>query len=43
MSEGQDEEERPCLHCMMVELIDQFFEDIPLRRAMGPTPSIPMN
>jgi hypothetical protein len=24
MSEDQDEEERPCLHCMMVELVDQF-------------------
>jgi hypothetical protein len=33
MSEGQDEEERPCLHCMMVELIDQFFEEYPA--AMG--------
>jgi len=29
MSESQDEEERPCLHCMMVELIDQFFEEYP--------------
>ena len=27
MSESQDEEERPCLHCMMVELVDQFFEE----------------
>jgi hypothetical protein len=29
MSEDQDEEERPCLHCMMVELVDQFFEEYP--------------
>jgi hypothetical protein len=26
MSEQQDDQERPCLHCTMVELIDQFFE-----------------
>ena len=29
MSEEQDEEERPCLHCMMVELIDDFFAAYP--------------
>jgi hypothetical protein len=29
MSEGQDEEDGPCLHCMMVELVDQFFEEYP--------------
>ena len=23
------DEERPCLHCMMVELIDDFFADYP--------------
>ena len=35
MSEGQDEEERPCLHCMMVELIDQFFEEYPAATGDG--------
>ncbi len=35
MSEGQDEEERPCLHCMMVELVDQFFEDYPAATGDG--------
>jgi len=29
MSEQREPEERPCLHCMMVELIDQFFEEYP--------------
>lgn len=29
MSEQQDDQERPCLHCMMIELIDQFFEEYP--------------
>lgn len=29
MSEQQDNQERPCLHCMMVELIDQFFAEYP--------------
>ena len=29
MSEKQAEEERPCLHCMMVELIDDFFAEYP--------------
>jgi hypothetical protein len=29
MSEQQDEQERPCLHCMMVDLIDDFFADYP--------------
>jgi hypothetical protein len=24
-----DNEERPCLHCMMVELIEQFFDEYP--------------
>jgi hypothetical protein len=29
MSEEQDEEERPCLHCMIFELIDEFFTEYP--------------
>jgi hypothetical protein len=29
MSEGQNDQERPCLHCMMVELIDDFFAEYP--------------
>ena len=29
MSEQQDDQERPCLHCMMVELIDEFFAEYP--------------
>jgi hypothetical protein len=29
MSEQQDTESRPCLHCMMVELIDNFFIEHP--------------
>ena len=29
MSEVQDTEERPCLHCMMVELIENFFAEYP--------------
>ena len=35
MSESQDEEERPCLHCMIVELIDQFFEEYPTATGDG--------
>ena len=35
MSEDQDEEERPCLHCMMVELVDQFFEEYPAATGNG--------
>ena len=35
MSEDQDEEERPCLHCMMVELVDQFFEEYPTATGDG--------
>ena len=27
MSEERDDQERPCLHCMMVELIDDFFSE----------------
>jgi hypothetical protein len=29
MPEPQNEQERPCLHCMMVELIDDFFGEYP--------------
>jgi hypothetical protein len=29
MSEERDDQERPCLHCMMVELIDDFFAEYP--------------
>ena len=29
MPEAQDTEQRPCLHCMMVELIEDFFADYP--------------
>jgi hypothetical protein len=29
MSEREERHERPCLHCMMVELIDDFFADNP--------------
>ena len=29
MSDERDNEERPCLHCMMVELIDDFFAEYP--------------
>jgi hypothetical protein len=38
MPEAQAEE-RPCLHCMMVELIDQFFQKI-RQRPMSQTLSI---
>src|SRR5689334_7205077 len=27
MSRGRENQERPCLHCMMVELIDEFFAE----------------
>jgi len=31
MSDDQNEnEERPCLHCLMVELIDNFFAEFPV-------------
>jgi len=33
MSEDQDNEERPCLHCMMVELIDDFYAEYPFPSA----------
>src|ERR1700748_3634309 len=29
MALERDDRERPCLHCMMVELIDDFFADNP--------------
>ena len=29
MSREREDEERPCLHCMMVELIDDFFAEHP--------------
>ena len=29
MAEAQHPEERPCLHCMMVELIEDFFAENP--------------
>ena len=29
MSREQEDQERPCLHCMMVELIDEFFAEYP--------------
>jgi hypothetical protein len=29
MSVERDDQERPCLHCMMVELIEEFFAEYP--------------
>jgi len=29
MSEAQNDQERPCLHCMMLDLIDGFFTEYP--------------
>jgi hypothetical protein len=29
MSDAREEQERPCLHCMMVDLIDDFFAENP--------------
>jgi hypothetical protein len=29
MSQEREDQERPCLHCMMVELIDDFFAEYP--------------
>jgi hypothetical protein len=29
MSDAQNTDERPCLHCMMVELIEDFFAENP--------------
>ena len=33
MSEEREDEERPCLHCMMVELIGDFFTEYPATAA----------
>ena len=33
MSEKEVDQERPCLHCMMVELIDDFYADYPATAA----------
>ena len=30
MSDERVDQERPCLHCMMVELIDDFFTEYPV-------------
>ena len=27
MAESENEQDRPCLHCLMVELIDEFFAE----------------
>ena len=29
MSEERNDQERPCLHCMIIELIDDFFAEYP--------------
>ena len=29
MSEKRDDQERPCLHCVIVEVIDEFFDEYP--------------
>jgi hypothetical protein len=29
MSDERDDQERPCLHCMMVDLIDDFYDEYP--------------
>jgi hypothetical protein len=31
MSEEREDHERPCLHCMMVDLIDDYFTEYPAR------------
>ena len=33
MSQEQGDQERPCLHCMMVDLIDDFFAEYPATAA----------
>ena len=38
MSDERDDQERPCLHCMIVELIDDFFDEFPA--ATGETETI---
>jgi len=40
MPNERSDQERPCLHCMMVELIDDFFAEHALRPAYQ-TQSIP--
>ena len=30
MPDERDDQERPCLHCLMVELIDDFFAEYPV-------------
>ena len=32
MAELENEQERPCLHCLMVDLIDDFFAEYPPAR-----------
>ncbi len=29
MSESQDSDERPCLHCMIMDLLEDFFSEYP--------------
>ena len=29
MAQTQNDQERPCLHCMMVDLIDDYFAEYP--------------
>ena len=29
MSENQDRDERPCLHCMIMDLLEDFFSEYP--------------
>jgi hypothetical protein len=38
MPEPQNEQERPCLHCMMVELIDDYFAEYPV--SPGPSDKV---
>ena len=38
--EERDDQERPCLHCMMGELIDDFFAEYPRTLFLMPTLSI---
>jgi hypothetical protein len=30
MTDERDDQERPCLHCIIVEVIDDFFDEYPL-------------
>ena len=34
MSDQREDQERPCLHCLMVELIDDFFAEYPPARVV---------